>query len=199
MVSHGPQICLVQHVPSSWNHLPELLLVDPPFIQFTIRFESPRICILFWFPHAGSQMLCLCHSHIFPSISIKSGLPFLLSTSQVSDLLHDAESFLRIPWAPQWPIRSHGSPKLGTSSSGSSCRTTSATLLLCARCMFHYLWMFCSVSQGDALYACTLSHCHSPRKTSDSRTTSAVTQLGRVMGRCCFKCWSARQRKTPNL
>ena len=167
MVSQRPQICLVQHVLRSLNHLPELLIVDPPFtIHPVSRSDSslPESAFSFWFPYAGSQILCLCHSLIFPSISIRSGLPFFLSTSQASDLLHDAESFLRIPWDPHWPIRSHGSPKLGNSSSGSSCRTTSATFLLCARCMFHYLWMFCSVSLGDALCACTLSHCHSPRK-----------------------------------
>ena len=74
-------------------------------------------------------------------------------------------------------------PKLGTSSSGSCCKTTSATVLLCARCMFHYLWMFCSVSLGGALCACTLSHCHSRANLRfASRTTSAVTQLGKMMG-----------------
>ena len=41
-----------------------LLIFHFSFIQFTIRFEPPKIWILIWLLHAGSQVLCLSLSSI---------------------------------------------------------------------------------------------------------------------------------------
>ena len=61
-----------------------LLIFHSPLIQFAIRFESPRIWILFWFSQALSQVLCF---------SFRRGLPFFSSTSLISVLLRNSSAF----------------------------------------------------------------------------------------------------------
>ena len=177
MVSHRPQICLVQHVLSSLNHLPELLIVDPPFTNHPVHDQIRVTQNLYSFFGAPMQdpkfspSVIPSFSHPFPP---EAGFP----------------PFCPLPWAPQWPMRSHGSSKLGTSTSGSSCRATSATLmhvplpvdvlqcLTAARALCHIATLRANLRFADDLRG-------DPTRKDD--------------GRCCFKCWRARQRKTPNL
>ena len=78
MVSHRPQICLVQHVLSSLNHLPELLIVDPPFTNHPVHDQirvTQNLYSFFGSPMQDpkfSPSVIPSFSHPFPS---EAGFP----------------------------------------------------------------------------------------------------------------------------